>query len=317
MALNSDSSLATPMLLTVQHYNVRKSKDVKKITPHHAAGVNATLAGMRNIFQNRSASSNYGIDSFGNIGLYVHEKDRAWASSNGTNDNQAITFEIANCKGAPNWEVSDAAVKAMIYLAVDVCKRNEMPGLNWTGDKNGTLTIHQMFAATACCGPYLKALMPWVAQEVSDRVSGKKSENDPIIIPKIPGMDPGKKAPTKPACMKVTPQAQTKPVQPTPVPAPVKKSFVYGGIDLAPVFNPDYYCAKYPDLQKAYGKNVDGLFNHFCKYGLFEGRQAISTFNPVAYKNRYADLQKAFGNTWIKYYQHYLLYGIKEGRIGY
>lgn len=311
MANNSDSSLISEViLLPKSNYSEKKSKTVKKITPHHAAGVNASLRGMANVWKGKTVSANYGIDSQGKIALYVHEKDRAYTSCNGTNDGQAVTVEIANCKGAPNWEVSDAAVKSFILLSVDICKRNEMPGLTWTGKSNGTLTVHQMFKATACPGPYMMALMPWIAQEVTGRVNGTITGD--IVIPKVPGMDPGKKAPTTPV------KAPEKPaiIDTNSKPQPEKK-WMYGGVDMSPVFNPDYYYHRYEDLRQRIGNDPDALFNHFCKHGLNEARQAISTFNPIVYRSKYADLANLFGDKWIKYYQHYLLHGIAEGRIGY
>lgn len=299
--MNSDSPLISEtILLPSSNFSAKASKTVRKITPHHAAGVNATFRGMVNTWRGKSVSANYGIQSDGKICLFVHEKDRAYTSSNSNNDSQAVTVEIANCKGAPNWEVSDAAVKSFILLCVDICKRNGMPGLNWTGNSKGTLTVHQMFKATACPGPYLMKLMPWIAKEVTERVAGKTGD---IIIPKIPGMNPGAQNPKNP----VTSTAA----------ATVSKKYIYSGLDMSLVFNPDYYYNRYPDLQKAIGKNNDKLFNHFCKYGMSEGRQAISTFNPVIYRKRYSDLEKVYGNNLIKYYQHYVIFGAKEKRIGY
>jgi isopropylmalate/homocitrate/citramalate synthase len=72
--------------------------------------------------------------------------------------------------------------------------------------------------------------------------------------------------------------------------------------------------SKYSDLKKAYGTSTTNLFNHFLKYGMAEGRQAIDTFNVDIYKANYADLQRAFGNNLPSYYKHYCQYGHKENR---
>ena len=66
----------------------------------------------------RKASSNYGIGTDGRVGLYVDEKDRAWTSSSSANDSQAVTIEVANNSGAPNWTVSDKAFNKLIDLCV-------------------------------------------------------------------------------------------------------------------------------------------------------------------------------------------------------
>ena len=142
---------------------------ITKITIHHAAVVNASLVGIGNGFANpaRKASSNYAIDSNGKIAMYVEEKNRAWTSSNAANDNAAITIEVANSKGAPNWEVSSAAFESLIALCVDICRRNNIKSLNYTGTASGNLTRHNMFAATTCPGPYLQSRF----QEIADRVN--------------------------------------------------------------------------------------------------------------------------------------------------
>ena len=71
---------------------------------------------------------------------------------------------------------------------------------------------------------------------------------------------------------------------------------------------------KYPDLKAAFSTNTTKLFNHFCQYGMKEGRIGTDNFNVTVYKNSYADLQKAFGNDLPSYYKHYVQHGYKEGR---
>ena len=140
------------------------------------AVVNGSLSGMGDWFSKSStqASSNYGIDSNGNIALYVPEEYRAWTSSNSENDNQAITIEVANCKGEPNWEVSDKAFSALIDLCIDICKRNNITEINYTGDKTGNLTRHNMFANTKCPGPYLQGKFPEIAKKINEGLKPQK-----------------------------------------------------------------------------------------------------------------------------------------------
>lgn len=144
---------------------------IDKITIHHMAG-NLSIEACGNVFQpeSRQASSNYGIGSDGRIGLYVEEHNRAWTSSNAENDNRAVTIEVANDGGAPDWHVSDKALEATIALCVDICRRNGIKKLNYTGDKSGNLTMHKWFAATACPGPYLESKFPYIADEVNRRL---------------------------------------------------------------------------------------------------------------------------------------------------
>ena len=149
-----------------------RTAPISKITIHHMAVINPTLQAIGKGFANpaRKASSNYGIDSNGNIALYVDESRRAWTSSSSANDNVAVTIEVANCKGEPNWEVSDKALAALIELCVDICKRNNIKELNFTGDAKGNLTQHNYFAATGCPGAYLKSKFKYIADTVNARL---------------------------------------------------------------------------------------------------------------------------------------------------
>lgn len=143
---------------------------ITKITIHHWAGV-GTLDTFKNIVMNpnREMSANYAIDVIGKIGLFCPEADRSWCSSSQWNDNRAITIEVSNSAygDASGWPISDASYKALIRLCVDICKRNGIPKLEFTGDKNGSLTYHYMFASTGCPGPYIKARTQQICNEVN------------------------------------------------------------------------------------------------------------------------------------------------------
>lgn len=152
------------------NYNKRLNK-IKKITIHHMAG-NLSVESCGNIFArpSRMASSNYAVGTDGRIAMYVEEKNRSWCSSSATNDHQAITIEVANDSGAPNWHVSDKALAATIDLCVDICKRNGIDKLVFTGSSTGNLTLHKYFAATACPGPYLESKIPYIVEQVNKRL---------------------------------------------------------------------------------------------------------------------------------------------------
>lgn len=172
----SNSSLVNYTKLS-PNYSTRPGK-ISKITIHHMAG-NLSVEACGNVFApaSRQASSNYGIGSDGRIGMYVEEKHRAWTSSNRANDEVAVTIEVANDGGAPNWHVSDKALAALIDLCVDICKRNGIAKLNWTGTASGNLTIHKFFAATSCPGPYLESKMGYIANEVNKRLTAAPTSN--------------------------------------------------------------------------------------------------------------------------------------------
>lgn len=176
----SNSSLVNYTKLS-PNYSTRTAK-IDKITIHHMAG-NLSVESCGNVFAttSRQASSNYGVGSDGRIGLYVEEKNRAWTSSNRDNDNRAVTIEVANDGGSPDWHVSDKALQATIDLCVDICKRNGIARLNYTGDKSGNLTMHKWFTSTLCPGPYLGGKFPYIAEEVNKRLGSEtpKKEETP------------------------------------------------------------------------------------------------------------------------------------------
>jgi hypothetical protein len=133
--------------------------------------------------ESRKASSNYGIGSDGRIALYVDEGNRSWCTSSRENDQRAVTIEVANNGGAPDWPVSDKAYSALVDLVTDICKRNGITGLVWSTEKddrknhlNGcNMTVHRDYAAKACPGDYLYKLQGQIASEVNLRL-GKDDE---------------------------------------------------------------------------------------------------------------------------------------------
>lgn len=154
---------------------------IDKITIHHMAG-NLSVEKCGELFatSSREVSSNYGIGSDGRIGLYVEEKNRPWTSSSAANDYHAVTIEVANDKIGGDWHVSDKALAATIKLCVDICKRNGIKKLNFTGDKTGNLTMHCYFVSTDCPGAYLKSKFKYIADEVNNQLSATVNSNTAV-----------------------------------------------------------------------------------------------------------------------------------------
>ena len=148
---------------------------IRKVTIHHMAG-NLPLEELGTSFaqRDRRASSNYAIDSQGRVGLYVEEANQAWTSRSPENDSQAVTIEVANDEIGGEWHVSDMAYERLIELCVDICQRNGIEELRYTGDETGNLTLHSMFySETECPGPYLKGRMDEIVDEVNRRLAGE------------------------------------------------------------------------------------------------------------------------------------------------
>lgn len=170
-----------------------RNHKIDTISIHCMAG-DLSVETCGNVFapSSRQASSNYGIGSDGRIAMYVEEKDRSWCTSSASNDNRAVTIEVANDGGAETgWHVSDKAYKALIDLVTDICRRNGIKRLLWKGDKaligqvdKQNMTVHRWFAAKACPGDYLYNLHGQIAAEVNKRLGAPEETPAPAPEPK-------------------------------------------------------------------------------------------------------------------------------------
>ncbi len=101
----------------------------------------ATVEGLGELFANpaRLASSNYGIDDQGRVGLYVEEKNRSWCSSSYENDQRAVTLECASDVAEP-YTMSETVYNCLIDLCVDICQRYGKKRVVWISDKEKALS---------------------------------------------------------------------------------------------------------------------------------------------------------------------------------
>lgn len=166
-----------------QNNTYNKSGAILKITPHHMAGKMTGKQCAEMHARGNASSANYYIGYDGDICLGVEEKRRAWTSSSPSNDYLAITIEVSNDKIGGDWHVSDASLESLIKLCVDICQRNGIQALNYTGNKNGNLTRHNMFAATACPGLYLQSKFTYIQDEVNKRLKGDQPTPAPTPMP--------------------------------------------------------------------------------------------------------------------------------------
>lgn len=157
---------------------------IEKIFVHHMAGI-LTAEQCGNVFKTREASAHYGIDNKGRVGQYVKEEDTAWHCGSKYYNQRSIGIELSNDAGASgNWHVSDKVISKCIDLIVDICRRNGISKINYTGDLKGNLCMHTWVASTACPGPYMKKKFKYIAEEVNKRLvvkDTKKSEPKTII----------------------------------------------------------------------------------------------------------------------------------------
>jgi hypothetical protein len=180
----SHSNLTDHVRISPNSSNPRNAK-INAIVIHHMAG-NLTVEKCGEVFAptSRQASSNYGVGTDGRIGCYVEEENRAWTSGNREIDNRAITIEVANCSGDPDWKVSDQALESTIALCYDVCRRYGFK-LTYTGDKSGSLHMHKWYQATGCPGPYLESKFAYIAEEVNKRLGNNAEVNTEKTIYRV------------------------------------------------------------------------------------------------------------------------------------
>lgn len=174
------SPLAKYVDLSTRKYNKRNRK-IEGITVHHYAGVVTLGDASRDIKGKAPTSWNYAISYDGKIGVYVDESNRAWTTADAPNDHRTVTIEVSNSQTGGNWPVSDAAFKALLDLCTDICRRNNIKGLSYTGKKQGSnLMKHCWFKSTLCPGPYLGAKFPEIARTVNSRlgITGNVVVND-------------------------------------------------------------------------------------------------------------------------------------------
>jgi len=273
--MKPDSPLARLIINSPTTYG-KRPKPADRLTIHHMGcfpSPSAEVQCRRFAVKSRRASANYCIGLDGDIVQGLLEDYAPCTSSNKANDMRAITFEVANSSGAPDWKISTASMTSLINLCVDICRRHNIKQLVWSNNRNDrvngkngcNMTIHKDFAATACPGPYLQRMMPSIAFEVNDQLE--------------------------------------------------KSGYILNGYDYSPVFDPEYYANKYPDLMSAFGLNKEALWLHFQMFGMNEFRQASAEFNPQIYKDNNPDLVEAFGDDNPSYYWHYVVFGINENRV--
>ena len=168
------------------NHSGQRTMAIDRITPHCVVG-QCTAEGLGDWFYKSStqASSNYGIDKDGRVGMYVEEKNRSWCSSSGANDQRAITIECASDTTEP-YAFRDVVYQRLIELCVDICRRNGKNKLIWFGDKDKTLnyspksgemilTVHRWFANKSCPGNWMYARMGDLAEKVTKALPGSDS----------------------------------------------------------------------------------------------------------------------------------------------
>lgn len=162
----------------------RRNHAIDTISIHCMAG-NLSVESCGALFadSSRQASSNYGIGSDGRIGLYVDEANRSWCTSSSSNDNRAVTIEVANIEIQEPYRITEKAWDSLIALCADICQRNGIKKLLWKADPNligqvdqQNMTVHRWFANKSCPGNWLYANQGRIADEVNALLEKEEDE---------------------------------------------------------------------------------------------------------------------------------------------
>ena len=164
-----------------------RNDTIKGISIHHCAG-NLSIEACGQVFANPNtqASAHYCVDGTGRVGQYVDEDDRAWCCASRAIDNQVVTIEVAN-DNTTTWTVSDTALETTIDLCVDICRRNNLPGLFFANDEDlllddpsrQNLIPHRFCYPTYCPGDYLLSKYSYICDEVNKRLKNGHSPSKP------------------------------------------------------------------------------------------------------------------------------------------
>ena len=142
----SNSSLVSYTKLSPNHSG-KRTHVIDTISVHCMAGnLSVETCGALFAKSSREASSNYGIGSDGRIALYVDEANRSWCTSSRSNDQRAITIEVANTVAADPWPISDAANKAYVDQKAPKYRTATLPAASWS-DNSQTVTVNGVKAS--------------------------------------------------------------------------------------------------------------------------------------------------------------------------
>lgn len=175
----------------------QRTHTIDRISPHCVVG-HCTAEGLGDWFARSStqASSNYGIDRNGRVGLYVEEKNRSWCTSSNANDQRAVTIECASDAKEP-YTMKSSVYATLVKLCTGICRRNGKSKLLWLGDKDKALaynpaademvlTVHRWFADKSCPGEWLYSRLGDLASKVTAALGGTTEQPTQPVEPEQP-----------------------------------------------------------------------------------------------------------------------------------
>lgn len=127
------SSLATKSIIS-PNYTKRASK-IDCVSIHCPCCI-LSLDSMGKIYQNKDnkSSCHYGIDTNGNIAVFVDEKNAAMSLSSTGADNRSISIMVSSNISQKPYSISNSSYQSLQDLLIDICIRNNIKELKWEND---------------------------------------------------------------------------------------------------------------------------------------------------------------------------------------
>lgn len=177
----SNSALANYVNRTAGRYTERREDTlIDRITIHSADASGDCYDLSELVMAAEKSSYHYGISSDGTVCLFVDEEFRSWSTGSVANDEYAVNIICMNDpKGIKEGKLTDATYNALLDLCTDICRRNYMLELVYTGNKStSTLTMHKWFASVNCPGTWLSNRFSQIAAIVTERLQdATKAQN--------------------------------------------------------------------------------------------------------------------------------------------
>lgn len=155
-----------------------RNQTISRITIHIARAI-GDIHQLARLLNSSDKSYNYGIDNSGIVGLFVDESMWTKSSNSNDNDSRAVNIICMNDSLEPNYSISWLCYNSLVNLCEDICRRNFIFTLTYTGDPStDSLTLHQQFnSASKCPGPYLISKLQDIMNEVNSRINARIGTN--------------------------------------------------------------------------------------------------------------------------------------------
>lgn len=147
---------------------------IQKITIH-SAGAFGDCYDLSEYVNGASGSSyHYGISTDATVCLFVDEEFRSYSTGNLANDDVAVNIICMSTEeGVASGAMNPKAWEALLNLVEDICRRNYILELTYTGNpETSNLTMHRWFGGANCPGPYIANRYPEIVMNINARLTG-------------------------------------------------------------------------------------------------------------------------------------------------